>query len=482
MNLTLSQFLAGIKAGETTGVASPYDYMSSTGAIGAYGLTGGFIQTYAPGAGLPTDRAIGIGNQANQDALAGYAAQQMYNQYGSWGSVANAWLTGSPTATTSAPGNMTPSAYVSKVLNAAAASPAGGGAVGSGGDSTGPTQENDYATSQGYGSAQMDPEDGVGTIGSTPVTNGGLFAPLGTSIAETPAPSGSTYTLGAAPTGGEPQGVGVNGTAYDAQGNYVGYVSSADTYVPNNASTPATPAAPSAPDQASITAMPDNSGYPSGVPGGLQSDYYNGGGGQAQGSAPNAPGVSADGTTGDSVAPMDGDSGPLSMGLMGGDPGAAGSGSIGEAGQSLGQFGNMAGITGIAGSIPGPAGQIAGQLSSVLGAGTSPDAAQGAATGSNMGAPVDITDAPNVGTSAANTISKATSQGAGTVAKGLTSSSGALVTGAAADTSQITGEGTGLTQYLGNLTYDILPRIVVGIGGVILIGAGLWMVGKKMSA
>jgi hypothetical protein len=99
-----------------------------------------------------------------------------------------------------------------------------------------------------------------------------------------------------------------------------------------------------------------------------------------------------------------------------------------------------------------------------------------------MGAPVDITDAPNVGTSAANTISKATSQGAGTVAKGLTSSSGALVTGAAADTSQITGEGTGLTQYLGNLTYDILPRIVVGIGGVILIGAGLWMVGKKMSA
>jgi len=77
MELTVQNFLAGIRAGE--GVS--YNGSSSTGAIGAYGLTGGFIKQSAPGAGLPTDRASYIGNQANQDALATYAAQQMYNQY-----------------------------------------------------------------------------------------------------------------------------------------------------------------------------------------------------------------------------------------------------------------------------------------------------------------------------------------------------------------------------------------------------------------
>lgn len=111
----LPQFLNGIKAGE--GV--PYSGQSSTGAIGAYGLTGGFIKQYAPGAGLPTDRASYMNNPGLQDQLAAHAATQMYNKFGSWPSVANAWLTGSPTATTSAPGNMSPSAYVAKVMRAA---------------------------------------------------------------------------------------------------------------------------------------------------------------------------------------------------------------------------------------------------------------------------------------------------------------------------------------------------------------------------
>lgn len=115
----VKNFLTGIKAGEGT----PYSGFSPTRAIGAYGLTGDFIKQYAPGAGLPTDRASYMGNAALQDQLATHAATQMYNKYGSWPAVANAWLTGSPTATTSAPGNMSPRAYDAKVMNAANAAP-----------------------------------------------------------------------------------------------------------------------------------------------------------------------------------------------------------------------------------------------------------------------------------------------------------------------------------------------------------------------
>jgi hypothetical protein len=111
----VNQFLTGIKAGEGT----PYSGHSPTGAIGAYGLTGAFIKQWAPGAGLPTDRDSYKGNAELQDKLATYAATQMYNKYGSWPSVANAWLTGSPTATVSSPGNMSPAAYVAKVMSAA---------------------------------------------------------------------------------------------------------------------------------------------------------------------------------------------------------------------------------------------------------------------------------------------------------------------------------------------------------------------------
>jgi hypothetical protein len=45
-------------------------------------------------------------------------------------------------------------------------------------------------------------------------------------------------------------------------------------------------------------------------------------------------------------------------------------------------------------------------------------------------------------------------------------------TGAAADdtldkyTGQLTGTATGITQYFGNLTYDIIPRIVAGLAGI----------------
>lgn len=119
-DLSVGQFLTGIKAGE--GVA--YSRQSSTGAIGAYGLTGDFIKQWAPGAGLPTDRQSYKGNAALQDQLATYAATQMHNQYGSWPAVSNAWLTGSPTKTTSVAPNMRPADYNRKVMAAANAAPA----------------------------------------------------------------------------------------------------------------------------------------------------------------------------------------------------------------------------------------------------------------------------------------------------------------------------------------------------------------------
>jgi hypothetical protein len=65
------------------------------------------------------------------------------------------------------------------------------------------------------------------------------------------------------------------------------------------------------------------------------------------------------------------------------------------------------------------------------------------------------------------------------ITQGASKDTSALVTGAASDTGQLTGTATGVTQYLGDLSYDILPRVVVGIGVLILIGTGLWMMGKE---
>jgi hypothetical protein len=183
-------------------------------------------------------------------------------------------------------------------------------------------------------------------------------------------------------------------------------------------------------------------------------------------------------TTSDAAAPFGGDSGPMSFGLAGGAPDAIGSGSISS--NSLGMFGNIQGITGIAGSIPGPAGQVAGQLSGILGQGQTISGGGGSAdSGGGGGAPVNITDAPKVGTAAADTISKATTKSAEALSKEIGQASSGLVTGAAADTSSVTGTATGLTQYFGNLSYDMLPRVVSGLGALVLIGAGLWMIGNK---
>jgi hypothetical protein len=114
-SLNTDQFLAGIRAGE--GVPSATGH-SSTGALGPYGLTAGFIKDWGSKLGLPTNKDAYEGNRELQDRLAGGAAQSMHDKYGSWADVAGTWLTGSPTGT-SAPGNMSRQGYTKKVLNAA---------------------------------------------------------------------------------------------------------------------------------------------------------------------------------------------------------------------------------------------------------------------------------------------------------------------------------------------------------------------------
>lgn len=193
-------FLHGIKAAE--GV--PYSGHSSTGAIGAYGLTGGFIKQWAPGAGLPTDRGSYVGNVGLQDKLATHAATQMYGQYGSWDKVANAWLTGSPTATVSAPGNMTPKAYTAKVMANTGAQPGGSTPTSRPGVSTPATQPGGSTThpSNGLDKAiasterqlgELDEGKSAKAVGKSPQAPGDS----GSKTREPDAPQGGDEALGA---------------------------------------------------------------------------------------------------------------------------------------------------------------------------------------------------------------------------------------------------------------------------------------------
>jgi ABC-type uncharacterized transport system permease subunit len=58
-------------------------------------------------------------------------------------------------------------------------------------------------------------------------------------------------------------------------------------------------------------------------------------------------------------------------------------------------------------------------------------------------------------------------------------SASSLGTQSASDVNTLDSEITGTTQYAGNALWDALPRVVAGLGAVVLIGAGLWMIGRK---
>jgi hypothetical protein len=103
---------------------------NSSGAAGAYQFTQGFLDKYAGGAGYPGATTTSIlGDPAQQDAIAAYAANQMYtygnypggyfpNATGNWGQVANGWLTGSPTNSTSRDANETTGPIYQRQINA----------------------------------------------------------------------------------------------------------------------------------------------------------------------------------------------------------------------------------------------------------------------------------------------------------------------------------------------------------------------------
>jgi hypothetical protein len=39
--------------------------------------------------------------------------------------------------------------------------------------------------------------------------------------------------------------------------------------------------------------------------------------------------------------------------------------------------------------------------------------------------------------------------------------------------------GTGWFDYIGRLVYDVVPRIIAGLGAVIIIGLGIWLIGSS---
>jgi hypothetical protein len=103
---------------------------NSSNAAGAYQMTPGFLDHYAAGAGYPGATIYSIQNDpAAQDAIASYAAGQMYNNgnypggnfpnaTGNWGYVANGWLTGSPYNSSSADANGTTGPIYQRQINA----------------------------------------------------------------------------------------------------------------------------------------------------------------------------------------------------------------------------------------------------------------------------------------------------------------------------------------------------------------------------
>lgn len=161
------------------------------------------------------------------------------------------------------------------------------------------------------------------------------------------------------------------------------------------------------------------------------------------------PGSSEGGTSG---------GGPLSSGMIGG---------------ALGQLSGM---------IPGPLGQITGQLGGIVGQVLGITAAQANVPGTNTGAPLDVTNAPDIGAKAADTLAKTLAKSSEGVSKTIGQSTGGVITGLAADTNAITATGTGITQYFGNLVYNILPRFLLGTAAVLLIGLAFWMMSTRKAA
>lgn len=81
-------------------------------------------------------------------------------------------------------------------------------------------------------------------------------------------------------------------------------------------------------------------------------------------------------------------------------------------------------------------------------------------TDSSTGSPVYLTDPNAVASKAGGEVQ----QGAHELGGKISTSEQDLNKGVTADTASLTGAGLGITQYIGNLVYDVLPRVAGGIG------------------
>jgi hypothetical protein len=347
--------------------------------------------------------------------------------------------------------------------------------------------------------------DNVAPAGYAPGDTGGM----GQYSQSLQTPSDSTYTPGSAPTGG-PQGVGVNGTAYDANGNYVGYVSSADTYVPNNASTPAAPSAPSAPASVGGFTTPSQDMGP-----------YDTAQNQAAGLDLNVPGAGTNpnafdnpgaGTTGpDNVAPAGstpGDTGGMAQASQaaGGDyP----SGVAGGLGPNYYSGGSSAPDTSGGGSSSAPDPSAAAQAPTnqapasgdILGFNdpsqtyTMPDAvntpaveastAQGGNASGDQTVPQAIDKQASVEStaiaSAATAQSKAITsaqtsadKSASSLAQQAIKSAQSIASGQQASSKEQTASNQAASQTMLSQVKDLFVRFFLGAGGLVLIAAAVW--------
>lgn len=265
-------------------------------------------------------------------------------------------------------------------------------------------------------------------------------------------PSASTNASGA---------LGANNTPYDAQGNYVGYATSIDQSSTLSDLYPGTSQTPNAANPGGVSdAQFDYS-----------TDYTGGGGG---------PVDASQAFTADPYATLGQNDYRLTpdQPLPGGDGGLSGSDTSGGTGGGL--PGPLAMLGGGSGGSPFDTSGMnpIGSLSS-MGGGLTPQtnsfAQSGSAgTDSSTGAPVYLTD-PNAVASKAGV---SVQEGAKKLGEDVTKSEQHASAGLTADTGSLTSTATGITQYAGNLLYDAIPRIVAGIGALVLLGLGIWMIGK----
>ena len=118
---------------------------------------------------------------------------------------------------------------------------------------------------------------------------------------------------------------------------------------------------------------------------------------------------------------------------------------------------------------------LAGSNLSGGGQNTPLDTTSGAIPDQTMGVPLYLTDPSSVGAIAG----KAAQSGLNTLNTGIQKDTSALTTNLTQDVATSTTAGTSWLQSIQNTIFDTFPRIITGFGALILIGMGIWLVGKE---